>query len=207
VKALAACALFVFGCSGAANTRVSLGDVTQAPPQPYPDVLKKWTRHGHIVDDFDETLQLDATLHAPELRSSYIERWVVMFKVGAADAARIRSEWMREIADIWEVHIEASTHDFGLNNFSAKRTPWRMVLVDDQGNEMLPREITSSPLRREVEVAMYPYANLFSKGWRVRFPRMRNDGTPFITDATKWIALRIAGPAGHTDLTWQIAKN
>jgi hypothetical protein len=196
--------LALSACAGSANRKVDVGDVTRAPSDSWATSIKKWTRHGHIIHDFDETLQLDATLHSPELRSAYIEKWIVMYHVGAEEAARLRSQWMTEIADVWELHIECSAHDYAQTNLAGTKSPWRVVLVDDQGNEMLARDIGSSGLNREVEIAMYPYAALFSRGWRVRFPRMRSDGTPFITDQTKWIALRIAGPAGLTDLTWTL---
>ena len=192
------------GCASSASRKVDLSDVSQPPKESYTDMIKKWTRHGHIIHDFDEALQLDATLHSPELRSAYIERWIAMYQVGAQEAARLRSEWMREIADIWELHIESSAHDYALSNLAGVKPVWRVVLIDNKGDEMLARELGNSGLKRDVEMAMYPYAGLFSRGWRVRFPRMRSDGTPFVNDTTRSISLRVAGPAGSTDLTWTL---
>ncbi len=199
-------ALFAGGCGvSGSSTRVSLAQVDKSPPaSAYVDQIKKWTRHGHVFSDFDETLAVDATLHSPEFRAAYIERWISVYKVGAEEAARLRSEWMTEIAPLWEVHLESATHDFNVNNFSTGRTPWRVVLVDDQNREVSPAEVQSSKMRREVEVDMYPYATLFTRGWRLRFPRNRPDGTPLVGPDTKFLALRIAGPAGSTDLIWTL---
>jgi hypothetical protein len=192
------------GVSGKA-TKVSLAPIDKAPPaSEYVDQIKKWTRHGHIISDFDETLQVDATLHSPEFRAAYIERWIFVYRVGIEEAARLRTEWTTEVANLWEVHVESATHDYNINNFSLGRTPWRIVLVDDQNREVSPTEVQSSKLRREVEVDMYPYANLFTRGWRIRFPRNRPDGTPLVGPETKHVSLRISGPAGSTDLIWTL---
>jgi len=193
------------GCGGGASTRVSLAPVSQAPSaSDYVDQVKKWTRHGHIFSDFDETLTVDATLHSPEFRAAYVERWISVYKIGAEEAARLRSEWNNEIADLWEIHVESSTHDFNLNNFTAKHTPWRLVLTTEAGRELTPSEVQSSKMRREVEVELYPYATIFSHGWRLRFPRKLPDGTPLLTADTRALTFRISGPAGSTDLTWTL---
>ena len=44
--------------------------------------------------------------------------------------------------------------------------------------------------------------NIFSRGWTVRFPRTRIDGSPLIGGETKALTLRFAGPQGSVDLVW-----
>jgi hypothetical protein len=199
VSLLSACGV------GGPATRVSLAPVADAPPaSAYVDQIKKWTRHGHVFSDFDETLTVDATLHSPEFRAAYVERWISVYKIAPEDAARLRADWNKEIADMWELHVESSGHDFNVNNFTANKTPWRLVLTTDAGRDLTPSEVQSSKMRREVEVDLYPYATLFSRGWRVRFPRKLADGTPLLTADTRSLTFRISGPAGSTDLTWTL---
>ena len=50
--------------------------------------------------------------------------------------------------------------------------------------------------RRALDQEFYPYANIFSRGWTVRFPRTRADGSPLVGGDTKSLTLRFAGPQG-----------
>ena len=81
---------------------------------------------------------------------------------------------------------------------------WRIALVDDKGNQETTRDVKASGTRRELEAVFYPYITIFSRGWRLRFPRNRADGTPMVGPDTRSLTLRIAGPQGVVDLTWQL---
>jgi hypothetical protein len=195
-------ALLVVGC-GSSNVRVSLETpVRPPPPGDYVDLLKKWTRAGHIIDDFDEALQVSATLRSPEFRAVYAEKWVKTFRIGPDEAARTREKLMAEGADTWEFHIESDAHRWEINDFSSKKTVWRLALTDDTGREVTTKEIIATAQRRELEKEFYPYAGLFSRGWTIRFPKTLIDGSPLIGPQTKSLTLRVAGPLGVIDLVW-----
>jgi hypothetical protein len=195
-------ALLLVGCGGA-PVRVSL-----APPDrtfkaaEYVDLLKKWTRHGHLRDDFDAALDVSATLRSPEFRAVYAEKWITVFRVGAEDAARLRNEIQAEGGDTWEFHVEAATHRYETSDLSSRKSIWRIALVDDQGREEVVKDVIGSRDKRELEMAFYPYAGIFTRGWTLRFPRTRADGTPMVGPDTKTLTLRFAGPQGSVDLVW-----
>ncbi len=194
--------LAVAGCGGA-PVRVSLAPPAVAPGAgSYVDELKKWTRAGHVLADFDEALSVNATFRAPEFRAAYTEKWVKTFRIGAADAARTFDKLMSDGADTWEFHIESQAHRWELNDFSSKKSIWRVALVDEQGREVTPKEVKVTTNRREVEMEFYPYATIFSRGWLIRFPKTLADGTPLVGPDTKMLTLRFAGPMGGIDLVW-----
>ena len=56
--------------------------------------------------------------------------------------------------------------------------------------------------RRAVDTEFYPYASIFSRGWMLRFPRTRLDGSPLVGSDTKALTLRFAGPQGSVNLIW-----
>jgi hypothetical protein len=172
----------------------------------YFDELKRWTRHGHLQDEFDAALDIDATFRAPQFRAAYAEKWIAVFRIGPVDAARTRDELMAEGADTWEFHAEIATHRYEVNDLTSQKSIWRVTLVDDQGHEVTPREVLLSKARREVEAEFYPYAGLFSRGWRIRFPRTLASGEPLVTPETKTLTLRIAGPQGSVDLLWVLKR-
>ncbi len=204
-RALVALCL-VAGCGGA-PPRVSLEPVSQAPPaSSYVDELKKWTRHGHIIADFDETLAVDATLHSPEFRAAYAEKFIAVYKMNEEDAAKQRAKLAAEVADVWELHAEIATHTYEVNEFNTatNKSPWRVTLIDEKNRAVSTTDIKLDRGRREVISALYPYLTTFSRGWKLRFPRNLPDGTPLVTAETRELTMRIAGPQGSVDLTWTL---
>jgi hypothetical protein len=193
------------GCGGARSYIVSLESPAVAPPAgDYVDELKKWTRSGHLRNDFDEALTVDATFRSPEFRAAYSEKWVKTYRMGPDDAARTRERLRSEGGDTWEFHIESSAHRWEINDFSSKKSVWRVALVDDQGREVTAKSIIVTTAHRELEMEFYPYANIFSRGWTLRFPKTLVDGSPLVGPNTRTLTLRIAGPMGAIDLVWYV---
>lgn len=191
--------------TGCAKPAVSLKPpATPLSARAYVDVLKRFTRHGHVIDDFDETITVDVTLHGPEFRSAFAEKWIEVYKIGPDEAAQVREQLGAEVADTWELHLETSSHTWDVDNLIASKKVWRVALLDDKGREIAPREIKLDKTRREVIEVFYPYANIFSRSWKIRFPRTLPDGTPLVQPDTKSLTLRIAGPKGSMDLVWEV---
>jgi hypothetical protein len=200
----AVAALLVIGCGGSGQ-RVSLNEPGLAPNyKQYAASLKRWTRHGHVVADFDEAMQASATLRSPEFRAAYASRYIQDYQVVPDSRERVRGEIMSDGADSYEFHIETATHDYDINDLSSAKTVWRVTLINDGGHEVKPREIIPSREKRQFDFAFYPYATLFSRGWRLRFPRALADGTPLVAPDTKSLTMRIAGPVGVVDLVWRL---
>jgi hypothetical protein len=185
--------------------RVSLAEPKPAPTaKDYVDQLKRWTRSAQIFSDFDQALQVDATLRSPEFRAAYAAKYLQMYKVAPENQENVRGDLLSDGADSFEFHVETATHDYLLNDLGGPKSVWRVTLVDDQFHELTPSEISSIRERRRLELEFYPYSGLFSRGWRIRFPRARADGTPFIGSETKALTLRFAGPQGSVDLVWRL---
>ena len=202
MKQLLLAALLAAGCNER-PPRVSLDAVREAPPASrYFDEVKRWTRHGHLLADFDETLTVDATLHSPEFRAAYTEKWIAVYLLNADESARMRAQLNGQIADVWELHVETAAHVFEIADLSSKKSVWRLTLLDDQGRAVQPLSIEPVKQRTETNSAFYPYANLFSRPWTIKFPRNLADGTPLVNPATRWLTFRLAGPQGFVDLVW-----
>jgi hypothetical protein len=183
---------------------VSLNDATQSfTRKDYADQLKKWTRNGHVIYDFDEAMNVDATLRSPEFRSAYAAKYLEDYQIVPENRERIRGEILSDGADSFEFHVETATHDYDINDLTGARTVWRVTLIDAAGHEVKPSTITPDKSKRPLEMEFYPYATQFSRGWRLRFPRALADGTPLVGGNDK-LTLRFAGPPGVVDLVWQI---
>jgi hypothetical protein len=195
-------ALALFGCASV-PPRVSLADPSPPPTaKEYVGQLKRWTRHANMRSDFDEALDVDATLRSPEFRAAYAAKYIEVYRIGAENQGRIRGELISDGADSYEFHIETTTHDYALNDLTSAKTVWRLTLLDDRGHEVSPTQVTPVRERRTLDAEFYPYLSIFSRGWQVRFPRARADGTPLVGSDTRSLTLRFAGPQGSVDLIW-----
>jgi hypothetical protein len=202
MKRVAWLALLLCGCAGA-PVKVSLGEPSPPPTaKDYVDQLKRWTRHAHLRSDFDQALDVDATLRSPEFREAYAAKYIELYRIGDENKARIRGEILSDGADTYEFHVETATHDYGLNDLTSAKTIWRVSLIDDQGHEVTPKQVVGLRERRALDAEFYPYTGVFSRGWTLRFPRARGDGTPLVGADTKALTLRFAGPQGSVDLVW-----
>jgi hypothetical protein len=195
-------ALLLVGCAEA-PPHVSLAE-PQPPPtaRDYVNQLKRWTRHGHLFNDFDAALDVDATMRSPEFRAAYAEKYLKVYRVEPESAPKVRGDILSDGADSYEFHVETATHDYDLNDLVGSKSVWRVTLVDDQSHEVTPAEVSLVRERKRLATEFYPYAGVFSRGWRLRFPRARRDGSPLVGTDTKSLTLRFAGPQGSVDLVW-----
>ena len=204
MKLAAVVAVLVAGCASTPVV-VSLGEPSPPPTsKDYVNQLKKWTRHAHLRNDFDQALDVDATLRSPEFREAFAAKYIEIYRIGSENQAHTRGEILSDGADSYEFHIETATHDYALNDLTSAKTVWRVTLVDDQGHEVQPSKVTGLKERRALDEEFYPYASIFSRGWTMRFPKQLTDGTPLIGPNTKNVTLRIAGPMGTIDLVWRL---
>jgi len=194
--------LALAGCASA-PVKVSLAEPAPPPTaKDYVDELKRWTRHAHLRNDFDQALDVDATLRSPEKVRRVPGRGMVRSEIGSENQTRVRGEILADGADTYEFHVETATHDYALNDLTSAKTVWRVTLLDDAGHEVQPSSVSGLKERRALDQEFYPYASIFSRGWQSRFPRARLDGAPLVGGDTKSLTLRFAGPQGTVDLIW-----
>ncbi len=200
---LAAGLLWLTACAGPQH--VSLAQPPSAPTsKQYLPMLERWTRRGDVRADFDETLIVAATFRSPEFREAFASHWIDVFRLLPSEAPTARDNITSDGAEFYEFHLETSTHRWELNDISSVRSTWRLALQADHQRAVVASSIEHSKARRELDVGFYPYANEFTRGWRVRFPKTLADGTPLIDGGTQLVTLRISGPAGSVDLDWLI---
>jgi hypothetical protein len=195
--------LLLCGCSYS-NKVVSLAPST-APVEPkrYVELLKRWSRHGDLRSDFDATMIVDATLFSPEFHAAYVAKYLDVYKVTPSARDAVAATIPLD-PDTYLFHVETQTHTWEVNELKPPKAIWRLSLLDDTGREALVREVKSENTRTEFLQVFYPYTQLFSKPWRVVFPKTLPDGSPLVGPETKSLTLRIAGPAGAVDVTWRL---
>lgn len=203
---LALAALLLSGCA-ITNPVLSLSaPTTPARPSDYVNQVKRWTRRGDTLFDFDAALIIDATFHAPEFQAAFDAKYIDAYRVNENARAQVLAKLDAAADEGWVFHLESQSHTYELGNIKPPKTIWRTTLIDDKGREVSASAISQDRTRPEVLIAFYPYIGIFSRAWRVVFPKTLPDGTPLVTPETKNLTLRIAGPPGIIELRWRFAE-
>ena len=205
-------ALLLLGCGGVlsacaiANPVLSLAPTTTvSAPSDYVKQVRRWTRHGDTIYDFDAALIVDATFHAPEFQAAFDAKYIHAYRVNENARTQVLAKLDAAANEGYVFHVETSSHTYELGDIKPPKTIWRTTLIDDKGREVSASVISQDRTRPEVLTTFYPYIGIFSRAWRVVFPTALPDGTPLVGPDTKNLTLRIAGPPGIIELRWRFA--
>jgi len=198
--------ILLAGCS-AASQQVSLSRPTKTyAGDDYGKVFSRWTRDDKILQlkDLDTTLRVHATCFSPDYIAAYVARHEQMFKLPRQE----RDDLSRELNQRWDkaYHflVGAATSDFKYNDFDARRSIWRVALVNDKQQQVAPLKLVTDQAITATMRDLFPYIGRFTRVYRISFPRALPDGTPLVREDTRHIALRFAGPLGKTELVWRL---
>lgn len=180
--------------------------IGEAPPEvpsekeeaAYQAVLNRYSGHHEIYQGFDTQLFAAATYQSWAFRQARVARETEFLHwtpdVAGRELAREQAENAQYVDFFFGVH----TNDFRFDDFDARNSIWRVVLVTPQG-QVLPTEIVRIG-RADLNMrAYYPYMSDFWVGYRIRFPRQLANGEPTIPPGTDVITLQIASTLGTAD--------
>jgi len=171
----------------------------------YSEELDNWTRTVKVFEGFESRLYFSATFKSASFRESYIDRYVESY--GLSDtyrAALIERE--AEQGDRYnEFFFTAYTPVDEWNDFDKKESIWRLYMEDDTGARLSPVSITkldsSDPVLRE----FFPYFDLWSSAYVVKFPRYAEAGVePIPGPDTAYMRLIATGIIGKGKLEWRL---
>ncbi len=202
---LASLAATVLGCSA---TTVSMRPEPRSfTAADYDSVYEKWTREA---DDFEfgkltDVLNVTATFQGWEFRWAYVVRYAADHSLRTEE----RAEMLRaSLADARERHrffVTMSGAKWRDTDLTSDDAVWRVILVDEDDNQMVPLEIEKLHRPTANIGAYYPSVSVFRHAFRIVFPARRPDGSPVIPDNASYVILRFAGPLGTVDLKWEFA--
>ncbi len=165
----------------------------------YNDVTETWTRTSSLRGAYQEVLELSAVFKSPEWRAAYASR-DAEHRMLEGEARRQRiAQAEAEMAGPWEVALLVTTWDRRENDLDrGKRSVWRIVLVDDAGNEIEPIEIVKDRRPAFTLRADFPAFGDFATAYVARFPRTATVLGPGV----KQVRLRMSGSRGGVELVW-----
>lgn len=180
-------------------------------PSDYERVLERWTRDEevYVLDGLDNALTVTATFRSWEYRQAYIDRYAYDFRLTDAERQALEATQREELETAHVFLVAATATRQAWADLSAADTPWKIRLVNDQGDVVAPLPDANDlpgiePVKRVTpsQQAYYPYINVFRQVFVLRFPRVLPDGTGVLRPGVESFTLEFAGALGRAELHW-----
>jgi hypothetical protein len=201
-----AATLFGTGCRSGQPTLVDFSETSRNfLASDYAEVFSRWTRHERLVSANEGTIiELWGTLKSWEFREAYVEKYAQVYALSPNDKAALLASELKKSKSGFEMHLTVQTSDYRSNDLEKSESPWRLSLVDGTGDEIFKNEIEGLRLPVPYEEAFFPEKTSFSRAYTVVFDRETTKDRPqFGGAASGEITLRVRGPLGGVELTWQ----
>jgi len=188
-------------CAGCSVTypSVRLTEDWPATIRDYRDVVVEWTRRAELRGDYQEVCELVATLKSSEWRAAHaVHDADIRGLTGDAREQQI-TQSRADVAGPYELEVMLTTWDRRENDLDrGKKSVWRVVLLDENGQEIEPLEIVKDRRPAFVVRAEFPALGEFATPYIARFPRT----TPMFGPTAKQIRLRMSSTRGGVEVDW-----
>ncbi len=165
----------------------------------------EWSREARIHRGLEVELIVSATFKSEEFRRAYADEY--------AKAHRLTPERKKRFV---EDQVEAATHghefliasfvpDEKWDDFGKAKSMWKLYLVNDQNERVVPIEVRRARLKDAVTPHFFPYVTPWKSVYKVRFPyNVPTTDQPFIQENTKGIKLVITSVLGTAEMGWKL---
>jgi len=171
----------------------------------YPEELENWTRTVKVFEGFETRLYFSATYKSPSFRESYIDRYVEGYGLGETYRSALIERETEQGAGYNEFFFTAYTPVDEWNDFEKKESIWRLYLEDDTGARLAPVSITKLDSSDAVLREFFPYFDLWSSAYIVKFPKYAPAGAePIPGPDTASMRLIVTGVIGKGQLEWRL---
>lgn len=172
----------------------------------YNDELHRWTQEAKAFSSLEERLSVVATYRGADFKRAYREYYAESFGITASQRARLLAKDKAALGKYSEFLLSVHTSEVSLNNLDTKKTPWKIYLFDSTGRRSEPLSITRVDRADPVRGAFFPYIDLWSTAYVLRFPIYPEPGkAPLPAFDAKYIKLTIASILGRVELKWPLS--
>jgi len=199
--------VFVLGAAGCRTETVQLGEgPREYVATDYDAVLRHWTRSTQLtsLEAMDNVLTVTATYESWDFRWAYAIRYGEDYRLTVDQRHALLERSLAETKDRHQFYLALYAQKHRWNDLTAAQPAWIVRLVDDEGTETAPSEISTIKKPGAIELTYFPYTSPLRSAFRITFPRVRADGRPTIPPDAHWFGLRFAGPQGNKEIVWQL---
>lgn len=190
----------VAACGGAPQS-VHLTDEWPTQVDDYEEVTERWTRHGvlraPLSDQGSQLLEVYATFLSSEWRAAYVQRQAKLQTMSEASRKELEDTQRAIAAESHQVKLLISTYHPQHNELHRDQSIWRVVLVDEAGNEFRATTIEKDRRPRQLISAEFDKFGDFSEAYLATFP---HDAAIL---AGKVFSLRVTSSLGTVQVDWR----
>jgi hypothetical protein len=194
----------VWLCAACATTQpvVRLTEDWPATIRDYDDVVADWTRKVQLHAAYQEVCELVATFKSAEWRAAHAAYEADNRGLTGDARAKHIAQARADVAGPYELEVMVTTWDRRENDLDrGKKSVWRIVLIDEQGQEIEPLEIIKDRRPSYVVRAEFPALGEFATPYIARFPRT----TSLFGPTARQLRLRMSSTRGGIEVTWNAA--
>jgi hypothetical protein len=196
---------FGLACGASRPKPVDFSDsVKSYRAEDYDQVREQWTRHYKLVRSVGTILEVWSTFKSADFRQAYVEQYAQTYGLPAEERAHLRTAQLEAAKSTHEFHLVAQSNDWSWNDLNEKDSVWKITLIDGNGNQIAPSQVTLEKLPELYLMKFFPTVTDFSRIYTVRFPR--DAAGKFAGPITGLLKLRVAGPLGAVEVVWESAR-
>ena len=195
-------AVLVLAACGASPPRVRLDEAWHTCRGDYLLITDAWTRRDVLRGQYQEIAELYGVFLSPDWRAAHASKLADLRKLTGEARDKLCAQAQADMAGPYEVELLFTTWERRENDLDrGKKSMWRTVLVDDQGQEIEALEIVKDPRSSDVHAVRdeFPAAGDFSRAYIARFPRT----TPVLGPSVRSLHLRMTSERGGLELVWE----
>jgi len=194
--------LAVIGACGASNPPVGLRGDWPREVRDYDEVVRDLTRTTVMHKEYQEVLDVSATLKTPEWYAARAVLDAENRKLVEPQRSQRLIQAQADAAGPYEIELMVTTWDRRENDLNrGKKSVWRVVLVDDTGAEIEPIEIVKDKRPAFTIRAEFPAYGDFATAYIARFPRTK----ALLGPSVRQLRLRMSSPRGGVEIAWAAA--
>lgn len=173
-------------------------------PGDYERIYGDWTRE---TDDFSfgrlqDVLHVTATFESWEFRWAYVVRYAADFSLPTEERTQLLRSTLGDAEERHRFFVTLVGNRYRESDLTDERSAWRVLLVDEEGRQIRPIEVTRVRRPGAAERVYFPSVSKQRHTFRVAFPTQRRDGSPVIGRDASHVVLRFTGAEGQVDLRW-----
>lgn len=179
----------------------SCGAVKAPSGEDYFRVLDRWSRGDKVYVGLESRLYVNATYKTPEFRKAYIERYARSYELSPDQEKALMERETEQGQAYNEFFFTAFTPEEALNDFDRKDSVWQLYIEDAEGRRAKPLSITAIDNPEPVVREFFPYFDLWSRAYTIRFPKYADSGEE-ISPEKGPVKLIVTGVMGKGELEW-----
>jgi hypothetical protein len=166
----------------------------------YDAVTESWTRRTSLRGQYQEVLQLAAVFKSPDWRAAHAARDADHRGLTGDARAQVCAQAQADAKGYYEVELLVTTWDRRENDLDhGQKSVWHVVLVDDQGKEIEPKEIVKDKRPAFTLRAEFPAFGDFAVAYVARFA----PDSGVLGANVHAVRLRMSSERGGVELAWK----